>query len=101
MLDNAALKTQLSELGPSPPPTKFREVDDPLSWVFYSFSYIATSSKSKNVVELAGYLQIIIHTAKAGRPRRSPIQTTDCCRLPPAGESDLIFFTSLHCTGRE
>ena len=66
MPDNAALRNQLLELGSNSSTTRFREVEDPLSWVFYFLSYIAIASRSKNVdiAELAGYAQIIIHIAQ-------------------------------------
>ena len=64
--DNSALMLQLAELGPSQSVSagKLREMDDPLTWVFYFLSFLAVFVSDKRAKELAAYGQVIIHLAQ-------------------------------------
>lgn len=66
MPDNAALKSQLSELGSSASNSgsKLREIEDPLTWVFYYLSYLAVAVSDPRAREMAAYGQVIIHIAQ-------------------------------------
>ena len=63
MPDNSALMLQLTELGPSQSASagKLREIDDPLTWVFYLLSFFGHHKRAK---ELATYGQVIVHLAQ-------------------------------------
>ena len=73
--DNSALMLQLAELGPNQEISsgKLREIDDPLTWVFYFLSFLAVSVPNRRARELAAYGQVIVHLAqrhgaKDGKP---------------------------------
>ena len=73
MPNNSALMLQLAELGPSQSASagKLREIDDPLTWVFYFLSFfLAVSVSDKRAKELAAYGQVIVHLAQRHGGRR-------------------------------
>ena len=65
MPDNSALMLQLAELGPNQPVSsgKLREIDDPLTWVFY-FLLFWPSVSDRRARELAAYGQVIVRLAQ-------------------------------------
>ena len=66
MPDNSALILQLAALGLNQPVSseKLREINDPLTWVFYFLSFLAISVFDRRTRELAAYGQVIVHIAQ-------------------------------------
>ena len=66
MPDNFALMLLLAELGPNQPVSsgKLREIDNPLTWVFYFLSFLAVSVSARRARELAAYGPVIVHLAQ-------------------------------------
>ena len=69
MPDNSALMLQLAALRPNQPVSsgKLREIDDPLTWVFYFLSFLAIFVFDRRARELATYGQVIVHIAQRHR----------------------------------
>ena len=71
MPDNSALMLQVAELGPNQPVSsgKLREIDDPLTWVFYFLLFwpsvsFWSSVSDRRARELAAYGQVIVCLAQ-------------------------------------